>query len=143
MKKLSIFLIAALFAILAISSTRSAKADIEVDINGCGCHTSTPSPTPSPSPTASPLPTPSETPLPTQGPNGDGLTPAGPPVCTSAVPSTPIIKSIVRNPTSATINWYAVNSASYYLIFYGTTPGSQQYGVPNTGNVTTYTVGFL
>lgn len=71
--KLSIFLIAALFAVLAV---HSAKAD-EIYMEGdgiyfdyhCQCYTSSPSPTasasssPSPSPTESAVPSPSETPL--------------------------------------------------------------------------------
>ncbi len=138
MKKLSVFLIAALLIIIA---TRSAKADASLIIdNECGCRTSTPSPTAVPTPTPTNLPTPG----PTDPPKNDGgLTPAGAPICTASQPVSPIVTSIVRKPASAIITWTKVANANHYLIFYGDKPGSEQFGVPDTGNVTTYTIGSL
>ena len=72
-----------------------------------------------------------------------GLTPAGAPICTASQPASPIITSIVRKPTTAILKWTAVANADHYLIFFGTKPGSQEFGVPNTGNVTTYTINAL
>lgn len=144
MKRLSIFLIAALLLIVAI---KSAKANAEVNFS-CGCQTMTPTPTSSPIPTQTPLPTLTESPTPaeTQTPSsssGSVNGQVGAPICTASVPSAPVITSVTRKGTSAILTWTSVQNASYYLIFYGTTPGSEQFGVPNTGNVTTFTINAL
>src|SRR5271154_2966367 len=104
MKKLSVFLIAALFITLAVHSTTVAKADVELTINeNCGCRTATPSPTPVP--TQIPTPTPSlisQTPTSNNNstpPNGN----VGAPICTATTPANPIITSEVRKLTSETI----------------------------------------
>lgn len=149
MKKLSIILIAALLTLLAVGSTQSAKADIEVDIH-CGCETPTPTPTPLATETPEPTTIPSETPTSTNNstpPNGQ----VGAPICTAAMPDNPIVTSVVRKSTSATLTWTKVSNADHYMIFYGVAtssaygsdPGSHEFGVPNTGNVTTYTIGAL
>jgi hypothetical protein len=132
MRKLSILLVAAL---LIIISTKTAKADIELDIH-CGCQS--PTPTSSPTPTVSPSPTPILTQTPTP-PNGQ----VGAPICTATMPDPTNLVSVVRKGTSATLTWTKVNNANNYLIFYGTASGSHEFGVPQTGNVTSYTINFL
>ncbi len=77
------------------------------------------------------------------GGGSPGLSPAGAPVCNSAVPAAPVITSIVRNGSSATLTWTQVNLADHYLISYGLSPGNWLYGVPNTGNVTSFTINGL
>lgn len=132
-------MIAALFLVVSV---RSVKAN-------CGCRTSTPIPTPAPTPIVSPTPLPIPTPTPnmtsqpTPVPSNVGLSPAGAPICTANQPPAPLIKSIVRRSTNAILTWTPVTPVSYYFIFYGTKPGSQQFGIPNVGNVTTFTVGAL
>jgi hypothetical protein len=114
--------------------------------------TPTPSPTPveSTSPSPEPTVTPTEpTPTPTDSSNGSDNSDSsggsvGAPVCDAAVPGTPTILSVIQNGTSATITWTAVPDATYYSIVYGTgAPGEYQYGVANTGNVTSYTINSL
>lgn len=67
----------------------------------------------------------------------------GAPSCTADRPSTPQITSIVRNGSSATISWTKIDRATHYTIAYGTEVGNYPYGVPNTGNVTSYTINEL
>jgi hypothetical protein len=79
------------------------------------------------------------------GGNG-GFSEPGPgsaPVCTSTKPGTPTLLSAVKHGSSATITWTAVNDATHYTIFYGTTPGDWKYSVLNTGKVTSFTIGAL
>lgn len=77
------------------------------------------------------------------GNGGGGSSDPGAPVCNSVKPVAPVVTSIVRSGTSATITWTKVTEADHYVISYGTTPGSWLYGVPNTGNVTTFTINAL
>lgn len=70
-------------------------------------------------------------------------TQAGAPVCTAEKPLAPFLLSVVRNGTEATLTWSKVEKATHYVIAYGTVAGLYPYGVPNTGNVTTYKVGAL
>lgn len=80
------------------------------------------------------------------GSGGGGFSPSGPgpaPVCNATKPSSPALLSVTRNGTSATLTWTKIDSATHYAIWYGTTPGQFIYGVPNTGNVTSFTVGSL
>lgn len=65
------------------------------------------------------------------------------PVCDSKKPGTPTLSKIDYNGSSATLYWTAVSDATHYTIAYGTKVGDYQYGVPNTGNVTSYTIGSL
>lgn len=78
-------------------------------------------------------------PTPTFAPPGPG----GTPVCDSAVPAAPQLVSVTRNGSSATLTWTKVDMATTYAIFYGVAPGQYIYGVPSTGNVTTYTINSL
>ncbi len=83
-----------------------------------------------------PCTTPGPTPTPTPSSNSNQ--------CADSKPSTPTLTSVVRNsPTTATLTWTSVSPVSYYTISYGTDPGNYIYGVPNTGNTTTFTVGGL
>ena len=66
-----------------------------------------------------------------------------PPQCTAQKPSAPILTSVTKNGTEAILKWTSVSSATHYVISYGTSTTNLQYGVPNTGNVTTYTIGSL
>lgn len=72
-----------------------------------------------------------------------GTTPAGAPICTAEKPSAPFLLSVVRNGSKATLTWSKVDRATHYVIAYGTVAGLYPYGVPNTGNVTTFEVGAL
>lgn len=76
------------------------------------------------------------------GGNG-GTSPASAPVCPDSKPSTPTLTSVNRNGSQAVLTWTAASPVTHYTISYGTSPDNYQYGVPNTGNVTTYTVGSL
>jgi hypothetical protein len=107
----------------------------------CGCTTSTPIPTLLPTETPQPISTPNMQPTPQTNsqPNGQ----VGAPICTASQPSAPIITSVIRGSTTATLTWTKIDPVSYYFIFYGTSPRSQQFGIPNVGNVTTYIIGAL
>ena len=75
---------------------------------------------------------------------GSGQPGAGPaPVCDSAKPGTPVLLSVTRSGSTALLVWTDASQATHYTIAYGTTPGDYPYGVPNTGNVTSFTVGLL
>lgn len=64
--------------------------------------------------------------------------------CTATKPGTPSITSMNRtSPTTVQITWSAADSATTYAISYGTSSGSYQFGVPSTGNVTSFTIGGL
>ena len=79
------------------------------------------------------------------GGNG-GFSQPGPgpaPVCDSAKPGTPSLISVVRSGSTATLTWTAASQATHYTIAYGLAPNTYIYGVPNTGNVTSYTIGSL
>jgi hypothetical protein len=84
-------------------------------------------------------PTPSPAPQPCNGCSG----PPTAPVCTAAKPPAPTLISVVRSGTTAQLTWSAVTPVTNYAIFYGLEPGKYIYGVPNTGNVTSYVVGSL
>jgi hypothetical protein len=97
-----------------------------------------------------PVPTP--TPTPTSAPGGGGggaVLGAGvsAPVCNDTKPgSAPSLLSAIAGTNSVTLSWSkATNPVSYYLVAYGTTSGSLQYGNPNVGGseTTSYTVGGL
>lgn len=142
MRKLSFTLVAALLITLAINATKTAKAEVSLEVS-CGCQST---PTPTVTPTATPIAT--LTPTPTApGRGGPSDTPGpqmpGPSMCPLPQPDPPVVTSVVRKSTSATITWTKVSNADKYLIFYGTKPGSTEFGVPDTGNVTTYTINAL
>ncbi len=92
-------------------------------------------------PNATPSPTPEATPGPSNE-GGNSSSQAGPSVCNATKPGTPTILSAVRTGNSEILTWSAVANATYYSIVYGSAPG-YQYGVANTGNVTSYTINGL
>jgi hypothetical protein len=49
----------------------------------------------------------------------------------------------VKSGTEATVTWTKSDLATHYVIAYGTSTDNLIYGVPNTGNVTSYKVGSL
>jgi hypothetical protein len=98
------------------------------------------SPTPT---TTSGTPTPTSeistgTPTPTRPPSVPE-----PPVCTAEKPSAPTITSVTRSGSSATLTWTKVEKATHYTISYGTSATNLEYGVPNTGNVSSYKINEL
>ncbi|KKT58501.1 MAG: hypothetical protein UX91_C0006G0039 [Candidatus Amesbacteria bacterium GW2011_GWB1_47_19] len=78
-------------------------------------------------------------PTPTFSPPGTG----GAPVCDSAKPQPPTLLSVERQGTKAILAWSLIDNATHYTILYGLKPGDYIYGVPNTGQVTSYTVDAL
>ena len=87
-------------------------------------------------------PPPSETNNGSNDNSNGGLSNPTAPSCNAAKPATPTILSAVRTGNSEKLTWSAVANATYYSIVYGSAPG-YQYGVANTGNVTTYTINDL
>ena len=69
----------------------------------------------------------------------ESLSQAGAPICNSSVPEAPVLLSVVRNGSEATLTWTKSALADHYVISYGDSPSSFQFGVPDTGNVTTFT----
>lgn len=94
--------------------------------------------TPTPIPTSSPTPTPTETT--SRGGNGGQV---GAPQCTAERPTAPSILSVDRKGTTAVVSWTKVDKATHYTLSYGISLDNLEYGVPNTGNVTSYTVAAL
>lgn len=115
-------------------------------------HTPTPTPThppdevtPTPSPTPTPTPTPTSPPVggPPSAGGGDGG--AAPYSCGAVVPTVaPTLTSV--SPIGSgqmTVLWTPVSPITHYSLVYGPSAGNYLYGVSNTGNVTTFTVGEL
>jgi hypothetical protein len=95
---------------------------------------------PSPIPTTIPEPTATPEATPTTSDNSNNS--SGAPVCNAVKPGTPTILSAVRTGNSEQLTWTSAANATYYSIVYGNLP-DYQYGVANTGNVTSYTVNNL
>lgn len=74
--------------------------------------------------------------------NTVALTAAGVPSCSDSKPTSAprIISAGSAQPNQVTLVWSGVNPASYYLVAYGTKSEKMEYGNPNVGNTTTYTV---
>lgn len=108
--------------------------------NDCG----TPTPTATTTPTVTPTPTAtndnSNSNSSNSGSNGGSV---GAPTCGATKPATPVILSAVQNGSNVTLTWSAVPNATYYSIIYGDIPGQYNYGDPNVGNITSFTVGSL
>jgi hypothetical protein len=83
------------------------------------------------------------TPTPNQNTGFSQPDPGSAPVCNSAKPPTPALLSVDRSGSTATVRWTAVTPADHYSISYGTQPDKYIYGVPNVGNVTSFTIGSL
>lgn len=111
--------------------------------------TETPGITPTPTPTLDVTPTPTETPEVTPTPTPTQPRPTPPlsdpetPKCDSKKPDAPRLLSVVRRGAQAILTWTKVENTTHYTIAYGLEPGNYIYGVPNTGNVDTFTIGSL
>lgn len=65
-------------------------------------------------------------------------------VCTNTVPPAPtLLKVAPAGAGQVSLTWTAVNPITHYSISYGLLPGNYIYGVPNTGNTTSFTIGNL
>ena len=84
-----------------------------------------------------PTPTPTVTPTPYEFQYG------GAPICIAEKPESTVLLSVVRNGSSATITWSEVANVTHYTIAYGTDKDNLEYGVPSTGNVTSFTINEL
>lgn len=109
--------------------------------------TNTPTPTDEPGENS---PTPTQTPeaTVTSAPTPTAITIkppsiASPPTCDSLKPKAPVLTSVKKSGTQAVLKWTKVELATHYVIAYGLTPENLEFGVPNTGNVTTFTVASL
>ncbi|MFA6184601.1 MAG: fibronectin type III domain-containing protein [Candidatus Shapirobacteria bacterium] len=98
--------------------------------------TITPTPTPTPTPTSSPSTSTSTSSISSTG--------WAAPACSATKPGgTPIITNTINGDNSVTLTWSkASNPVTKYLIAYGTSSGSIEYGNPNVGNAdtTSYTI---
>ena len=93
-----------------------------------------------------PTPAPTNNPGNPGGGGGGGGTSGGssPINCTLGVPGDTTLLSVVKNSAnSVVLTWTAASGANDYTIEYGLSSNNYQYGVPNTGNVTSYTIGAL
>ena len=111
-------------------------------------HTPIPTFTPTPIPTSEPQPTgtPSFTPSPTPTPQpsgGEGTTEGTAYHCGAAIPPAPTLLKVNRRGSEADLTWTAVEPVTHYSISYGLSSRNYIYGVPNTGRVTSFTVGSL
>jgi hypothetical protein len=104
--------------------------------------TPTPIPTSDPQPTGTPSFTPSPTPTP-QPSGGEGTTEGTAYHCGAAIPPAPTLLKVNRRGTEADLIWTLVDPVTHYTISYGLSSRSYIYGVPNTGKVTSFTVGSL
>lgn len=91
---------------------------------------------------------PTSTPVPVVEGSVQGVTTSNTPdVCSDAIPvGAPTLLSLTPGVNSITLNWSeGVGPLTYYLIAYGTSPGTYQYGNPNIGGpgTKTYTVDSL
>jgi hypothetical protein len=104
--------------------------------------------TPTPTTVQDSVPTPTPTPTTTSNNNGGSSGSSNnhpkPQQCTATKPGTPSVTSVNRTSGSTvTITWTAVSPVTSYAISYGTSKGNYQYGVPSTGNVTSFAIGGL
>ncbi|MBI4029205.1 MAG: fibronectin type III domain-containing protein [Candidatus Blackburnbacteria bacterium] len=90
--------------------------------------------------------TPASTVTSTSNSGGGSTTPAGAPICTDAKPSTApmLLFATSALPNSVNLTWLlTAGPATYYLVAYGMQQGSPQYGNPDVGITTSYTVNGL
>lgn len=103
---------------------KSCQIDTEVE--------PTPSPTPSTTPSSNTTTTNNDTPN-----SNPGYT------CDNPKPSAPTLTANRTSSTTVELRWNSVNNATHYAISYGTSAGNYAYGVANTGNTTSFTIGGL
>ncbi len=78
------------------------------------------------------------------GSGGGGGGGGNAPVCDSAVPGSTHLNSVSWSGAGqVNLSWTTTDRADHYSISYGLSSGKYQFGVPDTGNVTSYTVGGL
>lgn len=77
------------------------------------------------------------------GSNGGTGGPGSAPVCDSAKPQAPTLLSVSRRGGSATLTWTKVDNATHYTVYYGPDSKNWAYSVPDTGNVTQFTINGL
>lgn len=112
-------------------------------------HCITPTPSLTPTPTITPVsPTPTQTPSSSNNNNGGGGGGGNPsaPSCSDQKPNGgPYNLQVKYGPAGqATLTWEpSLGPVSGYNIAYSTDPGTKMFGVPNTGNVTSFTVSGL
>lgn len=107
--------------------------------------TVTPTPTPTPFP-GEPTPTPTSPPPGGGAPSGEGgVGGATPYHCGAAVPlESPTLTSVTPvGGGQMSLAWTPVSPVTHYALVYGPSSGNYLYGVANTGNVTSFTVGGL
>lgn len=72
-----------------------------------------------------------------------GTSAASAPVCTATPPSpAPALSVVTTGDNTVSLSWTAVSPVTHYALAF-TSSGGAQYGSPNVGNVTTYTVSNL
>lgn len=75
---------------------------------------------------------------------GGGGEPVEAPHCGSQIPPAPYLRSVTKiKSNEAELLWDPVDPATHYAISYGPSSGNYLYGVPNTGKVTSFSVGAL
>ncbi len=80
------------------------------------------------------------------GQTGGGVGGGNPsaPSCDRPKPNTPSITEVTKiSNTSVRLRWTEVEGATGYALSYGTSQGQYQYGVPDTGPVSTFTISGL
>ncbi len=101
-------------------------------------------PSPTPTQTQDPAPTPTPTSSSSNSSNTSNSSSTSSSQCTATKPGTPSINSVERTSGSTVkLTWSAVSPATTYSISYGTSKGNYQFGVPSTGNVTSFVIGGL
>jgi hypothetical protein len=124
-----------------VDGVKAVNADPCGDGNTGGQTTPTPTPTDSQNPAPTPTPTSGDS---NSSNSSSGSNNSQPQQCTAGKPSTTSITSITKTgPTTVSLSWTAVSPVTTYAISYGISPGNYQYGVPSTGNVTSFVVGGL
>lgn len=110
-----------------------------------GGPTPTITPTPLMSPSSLPTPMPTSQSQSSSGSNGGGSnTNPTAQQCPAGKPAKPSITSITRtSPTTVSLSWTEVAPVTTYAISYGLSSGSYQFGVPSTGNITSFVIGGL
>jgi len=96
-------------------------------------------------------PTPNPTATPTSPPSvgggdggGGGGGSGGGQVCGSSVPTTPTLNSVSRlSATTVSLQWSTASPVNHYSISYGLAGQRFQFGVTDTGNVTSFIIGGL
>ena len=66
---------------------------------------------------------------------------ASPPVCSDPVPNgAPVVTIVGQGVNTVTLSWTSVSPVTHYGLFFQRVSDGAQYGAPDIGNVTTYTI---